>query len=174
MATTEMAELAMKQWAIPMATLAILMVNHPPHSLVADHLSKHTITRGHHPPVHLEINILHLRMDKDRNSIHHNNTHHNSEVEVNHQVQEDEDHHLRRFIRMATCHHLLITDRTARCHPKVVCHHRMASQCHDLDLECKTTDRAQGVSHAEGRLQEVPDRRTCMDTMSLDRMVGNQ
>lgn len=107
-----MAALAMKQWATLMATLETLTTSHPSNSLVADHLSKHTATRGHHIRPLREISILHLKMDKDRSSIHHNNSHHNNthnnrEAEVSHQVQEDGDHHLHICIRMAICHRLL-------------------------------------------------------------------
>jgi len=107
MATTRTAELAMKQWAILTATLEILTISHLNHNLTADHLSKHTTTRGHHTRLHQETSILHLRMDKDRNSTLPNNTHHNREAEVSHQVQEDEDHLLHTCIRMATCLRLL-------------------------------------------------------------------
>jgi len=168
-----MDQVVMKQWAILMATLAILTTKH--HNLIEDHLSNRTTTRGHRLLVHREISILHLRMDKDSSSILRNSTHNNREAEVSHQVQEDEDNLLHICIKMATCLRWLNTDRMAQCSPKVVCHHRMASRCHALDLECKMTDRGVlGVSRAGGRLQEVTDHRTCMDTMSQDHMVGNR
>lgn len=61
------------------------------------------------------------------------------------------------------------------CRPKVVWHRQTGFRCHDLDLECKMID--QGVlevSREDGRLQEAIDRRTCMDTMNQDHMVGNR